>query len=493
MKKYISMLFVLIGMWSCGNILDLEPVGNRTDASYWESEQDMFDAIVGAYSLLNSRNLGMHEMFFDNQGDDQWRAGDHAEDEDIETGKTNPSNYKLLETYYDKYEVISRANGVIINGPKVKAFGEISDDAYNGLMGEAYFLRAWAYYRLLLIHGQVPIILEDNVLTNNYNVPKCDAPDVLRDLIISDLGQAVNLLPITYETGRVNRGAAWALLVSIHMDHAEDFSDAEHLGKAIQYGEMVISNYALADDYESLFRTGNEPLEELLFYMANDMDWLNGNVMSKHRGPRPWGMYSFQEPLTDLVNEFEAGDIRKKVTIVSDGDSVYQGSEIGWATHTSDLSLTGHSYYKYMQWRDDGWFINGISIPLLRAGETYLRVAEAKIRLNGPGAGDAEINAIRARAKLAPISNGDIHDLIHESRCETAGENFRYQNLLRWDKAGILDLTTFLANSDKMIPNDVGRKTWSRPKNYYQPLPQLEIDNSGGVLLQNPHWTTSTN
>ena len=490
MKKYIIIFFILASFFSCEDILEIDPVGNRTDASYWQSEQDISDALAGAYAMFTTRNLGMHDLFFDNQGDDHWRAGDHAEDEDIETGNTNPSNYKLLRTYYDKYEVISRANGVIINAPSVKEQSDIAEETYNGYLGEAYFLRAYAYYRLLVIHGQVPIILEDNVLENNYNVPKCDSPDELRDLIISDLEKAESLLPVNYETGRANKGAAWALLVLIHMDHAEEYADAIHLNKAIEYGEKVVANYALAEDYESLFRTGNEVNEEILFYMANDMEWVNQRLMSKHRGPRPWGMYSFQEPLPNLVEEYEDGDIRKKVTIVSDGDSVFQGAQVGWVAHTSDLTQTGHSYYKYMQWREDGWFIHGINIPFLRAGETYLRVAEAKIRLNGPGAGDTEINLVRARAQLDPISNADIDDLMHESRCETAGENFRYQNLLRWDKAGIIDLTTFLTDPDKMISNDLGRKKWSRPKNYYQPLPQLEIDNSGGVLVQNPNWIT---
>ncbi len=487
MKKIIIILIVLSAIWSCTSILDQEPVGDRTDASYWESEADMVDAIAGAYSLLASRNLGMHDLFFDNQSDDHWRAGDHSEDEDIETGNSNADNYKILRTYYDKYEMISRANGIIINGPKVKELGMISDASYNGIMGEAYFLRAWAYYRLLVIHGQVPIILEENVLENDYNVPKCDSPDDLRDLIISDLEQAITLLPITYKTGSANRGAAWALLVKTNLDYAEDYADAVHLNKAIEYGEQVIANYPLADDYESIFRLGNENLPEFLFGMMNDETWINGNFMTKHRGPRPWGMYSFQEPLTDLVNEFEDGDIRKKLTIISDGEFALNAGAPGLQEHTANLSQTGHSYYKYMSWRDDGWFINWTNVPFLRVGETYMNVAEAKIRLNGAGAGDTEINAIRYRADLAPISGGDINALMHESRTEEAGENMRYQNLLRWHKAGIINLETFFT-SEKMYTTDVGRKVWNAPKNFYQPLPQLEIDNSDGVLLQNPNW-----
>ena len=164
----------------------------------------------------------------------------------------------------------------------------------------------------------------------------------------------------------------------------------------------------------------------------------------------------------------------------------------GWQIHTANLTQTGHSYFKYMAFRDDGWFIHWLCIPLIRAGDIYMKVAEAKIRLNGPGFGDAEINAIRARAGLAPISGGDINAIMHESRCETAGENIRYQNLLRWHKAGIINLETWFSATPpvpaKLFPDDIGRKIWKAPKDYYQPLPQLELDNSLGVLIQNPNW-----
>lgn len=487
MKKIIVILIALGAMWSCSDVLDQIPVGNRTDDAFWKSEADMQDAIVGAYSLLNSRNLGMHDLFFDNQSDDHFRAGDHSQDEDIETGNTNTDNYKILRTYYDKYEMIGRANSILINGPKVKELGEISDASFNAITGEAYFLRAWAYYRLLVIHGQVPIILEDNVLENNYNVPKSDSPDQIRDQIIADIEKAIPLLPITYETGRANRGAAWALSVLVHLDHAEDYADATHLNKVIEHGEQVIANYPLADDYESVFRLGNENLPEFLFGMMNHKTWLNGKRMTKHRGPRPWGMFSFQEPLTDLVNEFEVGDIRKSVTVISDGEFALNAGAPGLQEHTSTLTQTGHSYFKYMSWEESGDFIHWTNVPFLRSGETFMNVAEAKIRLNGVGAGDAEINAIRDRAGLAPISGGDIAALMHESRTEEAGENMRYQNLLRWHKAGIINLTTFFT-ADKMFFTDVGRKVWNAPKNFYQPLPQADIDNSVGVLLQNPAW-----
>ncbi len=490
MKKYI-IIMLLLTTFSCEQILDQDPVGNRTDADYWQTEADMLDALAGAYSLWATRELGMHDLFFDNQGDDHWRAGDHAEDEDIETHNTSFSNYKINTTYVYKYEVINRANGIIINGPKVKELGTVSEDAYNAIMGEAYFLRAYAYYRLYLIHGQVPIIVEENVLNNDYKVAKSESPEQLSDFILGDLEKAVNMLPMHNGTGRVSKGAAWAVMTSIYMHRAKEYANAEFLNKAITAGQNVVDNYKLADSYLSLFREGNEDLEENLFLMMNDMEWINQRLMSKHRGPRPWGAYGFQEPLDDLVNEYEEGDIRKEVTIISDGQFARHGA-LGLVEHTPDLSTTDHSYLKYLDWREsDGAFNHGLNIPFLRAADTYLLVAEAKIRLNGPGAGDDLINKVRERTGLGPVSNADIHDLIHETRVELAGENFRYQNLLRWDKAGIYDLEEFLSRPEKMLDRDLGRKKWNRPKDYYQPLPQLQIDNSDGVLVQNPNWSNN--
>lgn len=486
MKKYAVLLVTGLLFFSCDSILDQELVGSRTGDDYWQTEADLRDAIAGVYGPWATRALGMDELFYDNQSDDHWRAGDHAEDEEIETYNTDPSNSKIKDTYQYKYEVISRANGLIINGPKVKAAGVISDESYNSIMGQAYFLRAYAYYRLYIIHGQVPIIKEENVLKNEYNVPKCESPAVLAQFILEDLNKAVGLLPLRNIAGSVNKGAAWALMTSVYMTLAKTYSDSENLNKAIASGKNVIDNYALAGDYLTLFRIGNENLEENLFLMMNDMSWINQELMSKHRGPRPWGMYGFNEPMTDLVNEFETGDKRKKVTIVSDGEFVSQAGVM--VEHIPGLSNTGHSYFKFMDWVTPETFNHGLNIPFLRAAETYLLVAEAKIRLSGAGAGDAEINALRKRAGLSTISNANINALIHESRMELAGENCRYQNLLRWDKAGIYDLTTFLLKPEKVFPADIGRTKWVRPKNYYQPLPQIEIDNSDGVLLQNPDW-----
>ena len=143
----------------------------------------------------------------------------------------------------------------------------------------------------------------------------------------------------------------------------------------------------------------------------------------------------------------------------------------------------------------DGGVNYDLKQPILRSSDVYLLVAEGKIRKNGAGAGDAEINAVRARAGLLPISGAGMPELIHERRVELVGENIRWQDLLRWDKDQIINLDTIVSkpkaasplppyNGTVIIPS----RTFIRPKDYYQPIPQQIIDESKGVIVQNSNY-----
>ena len=99
--------------------------------------------------------------------------------------------------------------------------------------------------------------------------------------------------------------------------------------------------------------------------------------------------------------------------------------------------------------------------------------------------GDAEINAVRERAGVDPISGADINDLIHERRVELAGENERHADLIRWDKANIVDIVALYAQDRGQWKRP---RTFTRPRNYYFPIPQRQIDLSNGVLVQNPNY-----
>jgi hypothetical protein len=80
--------------------------------------------------------------------------------------------------------------------------------------------------------------------------------------------------------------------------------------------------------------------------------------------------------------------------------------------------------------------------------------------------------------------------LMHEKRVELCGENERHQDLMRWDKAGLINIVTIYAQSKLGSDGQVieAGRTFTKPRNYYFPLPQSEIDKSKGVLIQNSNY-----
>jgi starch-binding outer membrane protein, SusD/RagB family len=213
MKKIIGIagLLVLVTFIGCDDDkLESTPYGQLSSDRFWRNGDDVVSAVNAVYEpLLAEDFLGHAEMTFDVCSDDMWRAGDHGEDQAIEEFTFDPSNPQLRYSYSYKYEVISRANAVLINAEKV----DMDATLKNRSLGEAHFLRGFAYWRLALIYGEVPIIVEEDVLANNFNKPKSTLAEV-QALIESDWLKAAELLAESYsgeDLGRVSKGAAGEL------------------------------------------------------------------------------------------------------------------------------------------------------------------------------------------------------------------------------------------------------------------------------------------
>ena len=271
----------------------------------------------------------------------------------------------------------------------------------------------------------------------------------------------------------------------------------EKLPEAITTGEKVISNsnYALASTYAQNFTRANSTSTEILLSIQGLQNIVQ-NDFTIYYIPRAWGGYGFSQPLQGLANEFEANDPRKQATVLSVGDKIDIGDGNADNVFTADLSSTGFAFRKYAVFYPansaEGTGVDhNFAVPLMRSADIYLLVAEAKIRTQGAGAGDALINQVRARASslLPPVVNAGMTQLIHERRVELAGEGERHQDLMRWDKAKLVDIAAIYNLAISKAPVDQAKTvTFIRPKHYYYPIPQVEIDKSNGVLVQNPNY-----
>jgi hypothetical protein len=514
-KRYIPVsiicLLMVITAGCIKNPLDVEPVGVYTTSNFWRNESDVLAGIAGIYNVLTQEEGVGHNLYaFEDASDDISVDGDHSDFWEIENFTATPSTYQLRPTWGWAYEQIARANNAIIYVPRVPV---MTESIRSRSLGEAYFLRAHGYWTLNLIFGEVPLILENNVLTGNFNIPKSSL-DSVRQQIESDLLKAADLLPATYgpdDRGRVSKGAAWGLLAKLYLLW-------EKLDKAKEFGLKVTqnANYALSPDYTDNFTLGKQEMNsEILFAVWNKNNF-NNSPINIYFTPRAWNGWGFHHPTQNFAEEFEANDPRKPATILSVGDSIpnqttmieitnkdaYQmfagreGQFTGRMLPSNSLT-TGYCIRKYTAYNADGSgnLDGNLKQPILRTADIYLVVAEVKIRQNGAGAGDAEINAVRQRTGLTPVSGAGIKQLIHERRVELGGENIRFFDLMRWDKANILKVDTIFNKPKKASPLQpyngavvVPGRTFTRPKNYYMPIPQMIIDESKGVLKQNPYY-----
>ena len=475
--KYILSISLMMVIMACSeDFLDTEPFGQSTSDQFWRNSDDAVAAANALYEPLDDEDFyGHSEQTFEIVGDDFWRAGDHGEDQAIEDLTFDAGNSQLRSSYSRKYEIVNRAHAVLINVPEI----DMDQTLKNRVLGEAYFMRGFARWRQHIIYGSLPIITEDNYVNNEFNQPKPSVAE-FQAAIEADWLKAVDLLPASYSgdnIGRPTSGTVNGFLAKLYL-YMDD------LDNAIAFGEKVVNgSYALADNYADSFTIATENNPEVLFAVQCLDNW-NSQDYRIYTTPRPWGGWDFHEPIQDLIDEFEIDDPRLDATVFKLGDMVDLGGDSGVTEYVEGLSQTNYHFRKFASWRSTGGLDGGQNIPILRSADIYLVVAEAKIRRDGAGAGDAELNAVRTRAlgDGAALTAADMDDLIHERRVELAGENQRFADLKRWDKAGIIDLTAhFQIERGQFKP----ARTFVKPKHYYFAIPQREIDLSNGIIEQN--------
>src|SRR5690625_6221609 len=97
--------------------------------------------------------------------DDEYRAGDHAPHSDLENFTFDPSHTYFDSSWRNKYEVIQRANGILVHVPDM----DLDQTLKNRILGEAYFMRGFAYWTRGQMCAGVPIILEEDRKSTRLN------------------------------------------------------------------------------------------------------------------------------------------------------------------------------------------------------------------------------------------------------------------------------------------------------------------------------------
>ncbi|MGN6531507.1 MAG: RagB/SusD family nutrient uptake outer membrane protein, partial [Ginsengibacter sp.] len=376
-----------------------------------------------------------------------------------------PSNAVMPSVWNGVYQMINRANLVISKAPDVTDNVKLRDVT----VGEAEFLRAWAYFELVSQWGDVPLYTDPITTAGGYKA-KSPAADIYK-LIITDLTDAVSKLPdVASQQGRATKGAANALLGRVQMQNGDYPAAKEALLKV--YGKYsLVPNFS--DNFDGdvslgakTFTSGHEFNSESIFEVAfydkgdDNFNWgytgegatADASIMRSQEYGIVWGNVV---PSNLILNEFEPNDPRYKATFYESGDKILTmgGTEPGVALTEDGMNVAPSTKngvtkkrvfrkYSVLDWTDDGFHPDGINQRIIRYADVLLMLAECEAEAGTPGQAAKYINEVRARPSVnmppVTLSNHDqaIAAVMHERAVELAGEEVNNIDILRWRKKG---------------------------------------------------------
>lgn len=467
MKRYIYLPAICMAALlaaACNDWLREEAPGTTRLQDFFTSGQTAVQATTAAYvPMMWEYNYTYYPEWFigDCVSDDALKGGQNIGDMavvyDMENFKTTASNEFLLDFYRAQYQGISRCNLVLQNVPAIEPDDTMDERLKERLLGEASFLRAFYYFRLVRLFGGVPDVREPIVSSKEWRKPRSSAEQIY-ELILSDLADAEARLWKRSEMdaddlGLATKGAAQAMLLKVNL-YKHDYDEARKWGAALI--EMADNGeYALCPNYADNFTLEGENGIESIFEIqytgddqTGDYGGANGEggngytrgtftqIMTRSRSSLLGGGWGFNKPTQDLYDEFEEGDPRRDATIFNPTDDQIETVE-------EEIYLgTRYLNRKTMMLDSEGAVIP-LSHPTrgplnnrqIRYADVLLMYAEACLESGADlAAGREALNRVRRRVGL-----GDVEltreTLRHERRVELAMEGHRWFDLCRWGVA----------------------------------------------------------
>lgn len=253
--RYIAALLIAGSLFGGCESLDYVPGDQMSGQTFWQTEDHARQAAVGMYAAMRADWCFGLDFTFDMCSDIADGTSPWA---DISRGNSFTSNSGGVQNHWQYlYELVHRANTVIRNVAQMP----ISPETIDRVTGEAKFLRAMAYFRMLNCWGGVPYYDETcdiNEQFANLKAPRCSA-DEIRGHILDDLTDAIASLPVNWDSadlGRATKGAAYALRGKVYLYNRQwDKAIADF--EEIVYDKSNSYGYSLHPDYNELFRLYN--------------------------------------------------------------------------------------------------------------------------------------------------------------------------------------------------------------------------------------------
>ncbi|WP_162845493.1 RagB/SusD family nutrient uptake outer membrane protein [Labilibaculum antarcticum] len=521
--KYIFIIAVLLIAASCSDsFLDTDPVNKSTEDNFYQTDAQMFAALMAAYDPLQWGGIAgscvpFSEIRSDNMKTGGGGQGDQPDVQALEDFVNNSVNSASDGIWKKNYTGIYRAN-LVINS-------ELESDATNVYKAEAKFLRAWYHFDVLRTYGPCPVVTE-TIFPESQKFVREDRA-VVNEFIINNLKAAIPMLEDAHDAanvGRITQAAAQALLGKVLIYKADwNNDDKATFDEAATYLQKVVDNpnYALFTDYALLFAPHAENNSESIFEIqrttkSGKSNWSSvdetteGNFWAQFCGPRGYpgndvidGGWGFLLPQNDLMDYYLPDDVARKTSVAWTYDELVTDYNVGkseddqveWAIDQyNQLDFVGYAQKKYSLWKDYD-YVGGLALNrpgnerIIRLSDVYLMLAECnlrgtvneakakslinEVRKNHVYGGAASFDGVDELIATYPSRFATTLDVLwYERRVEFAGEGDRWYDLVRSGRA----------------PSVMGAiypgVDWT--KHIYMPIGLTEQGNSGGSLTEYP-------
>jgi len=484
--KYIKyLIFAVTGsvFISCDSEKFLNPLPTTVSVQegFYESDEDVEQGIIGIYDAIQGVNVNTQTSYANfNRGvqfeflltehrtDNTRGATTEGSKADFHRYIIDANNVESEDYYASMYEVIFRANSVL-------DFIEVADEANRAkYAAEAKFLRAYAYFNLVRLYGDVPLVTSVIAAEDDAAFTRI-AVELVYEQIVLDFQEAIGALDNTYKS-RASTAAAQGLLAKVYLSQpSPNYAAAQQLCE-----DVMGSGFALEASFSNVF--SNELNGEIIFAIQYDFDnplesqSFSAEFTSFVRQGREDGLNMVNDNLrADFVS---AGGNRGALSFATFGTDSHE--VIKFLPEGSDVTTNPATptYGASPQDAGNDWIV-------LRYADVLLMHAEAIMAGAGSTANGSAIDSYmetRIRAGFDAVadrpSSLSSDDLLIERRVELAFENQRFFDLVRF---GVAD-AVLSAHAAAMGYTEYSARA------LLLPIPGAEINLSKGVMTQNPGY-----
>jgi hypothetical protein len=500
----------LVFISGCSKFLEEQDPSNLTTESFFTIPEHAESAIAAAYS--NTRFYGDGAGIFSSNwqlleavsGTTTTETAQNSDLNNLYSLSYDGNNGHIVNWWNGLYRVIGQANLVLEKVPEITPMDE---NQRKRILGEAKFLRAWAYFYTVRLWGDIPIITSTQTATSEDFFPERKPQEEVYKLIVQDLIDAEAAgLPWMDATGKVSMAAAKSLLAKVYLTmagfplnkgagHYKLAADKAY--EVIQHANANPALIGLFPTYAEVHSLATENKLEHIFELQYFAD-VSGNPMENMLPNfKPVTAYGASGtgstvPTLSFFQSFEAGDMRAQnqkgyfyTSYFQDGSgAVYNLGAPYIFKHFNVVAFGAPGVA--------GSKRNDLNVPMIRYAEVLLIYAEAKNEVGGPEAtGYTAFKQIRDRAQLTTPAVGtytqaSFREAVWRERWyELCFEGITWFDMVRLRKV--------FNESTKGFDNFVGHvnKSSNQPlqqKHLLMPLGVQEMLNNPGLKTQNPGY-----